>query len=252
MAVEEHEKAQGAKKGFKEALGSVDWGNYLPRILIMTVGVAFIGAAVALSKRALTGTSPISCIPAVTFDILQDQNVPIITLGMLSFLMNAACLVVELIILKKSFPPLQLLQLAITFALGFFIDLWMPLCNLLPNDAYPIQLAILAVSVCFLALGVVLETKANVLMTPGDALVGVIAKARGHEYHKVKVRFDCTLMAIGVALSLLYFGHLGSAREGTIIAAVCTGLIIPVWERILRPLIAHFPSTDVNPITPVI
>ncbi len=222
------------------------------RVVLMVVGVLLVGMAVALSKHALTGTTPISVIPAVVYDLLRDNGVATVTLGMCSFAMNAACLVVELVLLRRRFPVAQLLQVPVVLLMSASVDMWMLLFEAIPNDVYPVQLLCTAVSVAVLALGVYLQTTADVLMTPGDALVSVITRLTGRTYHKVKVAFDVVLVATGAVLSLLFFAELRDVREGTVLAAVGTGVVVAFWARVLAPVMRRVPKDPVPGIPAVV
>lgn len=222
------------------------------RVALMVAGVLLVGMSVALSKHALTGTTPISVIPAVVYDLLQDRGVTAVTLGMCSFAMNVVCLVVELVLLRRRFPVAQLLQVPVVLLMSASVDVWMLLFQAIPNDVYPVQLLCTAVSVAVLALGVYLQTAADVLMTPGDALVSVITRLTGRTYHKVKVAFDVVLVATGAVLSLLFFAELRDVREGTVLAAVGTGVVVALWARVFAPVERRIPNGAIPGIPTVV
>lgn len=224
----------------------------LARVALMVAGVLLVGMSVALSKHALTGTTPISVIPAVVYDLLHDSGVTFVTLGMCSFAMNFLCLVVELMLLRRRFPVAQLLQLPVVLLMSSSVDLWMLLFQNIPNDVYPVQLLCTAVAVAVLALGVYLQTSADLLMTPGDALVSVITRLTGRRYHRVKVAFDVVLVGTGAVLSLLFFAELRDVREGTVLAAVGTGLVVALWARLFAPVMRRVSAAPVSWIPPVV
>ncbi|MEY8436436.1 DUF6198 family protein [Atopobiaceae bacterium 24-176] len=224
----------------------------LARVTLMAVGVLLVGMSVALSKHSLTGTTPISVVPAVFYDLFQDNGITAVSLGMCSFAMNALCLVAELVLLRRRFPVAQLLQVPVVLAMSASVDMWMLLFDPIPNDVYPVQLLCTVVSVAVLALGVYLQTTADLLMTPGDALASVISRLSGHTYHRVKVAFDVVLVAAGAAFSLLFFSELRNVREGTVLAAVGTGFVIALWAKALGPAMGRIPKTRLSWIPPVV
>lgn len=231
---------------------TLDWKGTLVRCAVMMVGVLLIGAAVALSKHSLTGTSPISAIPAVVYDRIHDAGVPVVTLGMCSFAMNFLCLLVEVALLRRKFPVSQLLQLPVVLVMSSSVDVWALPFSLIPNDTYLAQLLLAVASTAILGLGAYLQVSADILMTPGDALVLVISRLSRVKYHKVKVAFDVTLVTIAAVLSLCFFGALRDVREGTLIAAVGTGIAIGLYGRALDRLVDRLPEGEVAGIRPVV
>lgn len=89
--------------------------------------------SIALMRTTGLGNSPISCIPATL-----SYLVPL-TLGTITFIMNHCFLIVQAILLRRDFNPVQLLQIPFTFVFALMIDQLLPSakhcpCNTTPNN----------------------------------------------------------------------------------------------------------------------
>ncbi len=117
------------------------------------------------------GNSPISCIPATL-----SYLVPL-SLGTITFIMNTCFLIVQAILLRRDFNPVQLLQIPFTFVFALMIDQLLPFCETLPMQYYPEQLGWNILGCFLLAMGVFLQVKASFITLPGEGIVLAIAKA---------------------------------------------------------------------------
>ena len=202
------------------------------RCVQMVIGLLFIGAGIALAKCTATGTSPISCIPAVLTEICVRYDLPHISLGTFSFLFNALLLAGEIVLLRGRIKPTIFLQLVPLAVMTVSIDVWMIPFGLLPLGNYYVALAALFVSVVFMSIGVFLEVDADVLAVPGDEFVKVLAQVTGEPFSVIKTTFDCTLMAFSASLSLMMLEGLFGVREGTVVNAMLVGILIGFWRRL--------------------
>lgn len=80
-----------------------------------------------------------------------------------------------------------------------------------------------------------ISSVANVIMNSGEALVKAISDKTRFEFGYVKVGFDVFCVISAVVLSLIFFnGEIIGTREGTIISALCTGIVIKFITKFLR------------------
>ena len=133
-------------------------------------------------------------------------------------------LIGQIVLLKKKFNKLQLLQIPVTFVFAALIDLAMYIFNVLP-EMYVYKLIVLLIGAAFVSLGVALQVIANVLMLTGEALVTAISIVTKIEFGNVKTAFDCFLVLIAAAWSYFDLGTIEGIREGTLISALITGSV---------------------------
>ena len=148
--------------------------NVILRLVVLFGGFLSMAMSIALMRTTGLGNSPISCIPATL-----SYLVPL-SLGTITFIMNTCFLIVQAILLRRDFNPVQLLQIPFTFVFALMIDQLLPFCETLPMQYYPEQLGWNILGCFLLAMGVFLQVKASFITLPGEGIVLAIAKARLH------------------------------------------------------------------------
>lgn len=144
----------------------------------------------------------------------------------------------QILILRKDFKPVQLLQLPLSFLFGWFTDFGMWLVSFIPINNYPMRIVLVVSGVVVLAFGVSLVVTANVIMNSGEAFVKAVADKTGKNFGTVKTIFDVGCVTIAVVASLIFFDmKVVGVREGTLIAAFGTGSVVRFSNRfITKPL----------------
>ena len=197
----------------------------LKRYLVFIIGVLINSFGISFITKASLGTSPISSVPYV----FSLRFAP--TLGEFSFVLNSAFILLQLLLLRRDFQKVQLLQVAVNFVFSWFIDVSMLLLASFASVSYAAKLASLMAGCAILAFGISLEVYANVLMVPGEGIVYAISKVLNKEFGVVKACFDVTLMLTAVTLSLIFFRGLNGIGEGTVISALVVGMIVRLYNR---------------------
>ncbi len=189
------------------------------RYAIFIVGLFINSLGVALVTRAALGTSPISSIPYVLS--LEFS----FTMGQFTIAFNLLLILLQLLILKKNFKPEHILQIPVSIAFGYFIDLSMSLFSFVDPSVYVMKIVYLLLGCLLLGFGVYMEVLANVVMLPGESFVRAVVFTWNTEFGISKVVFDVSLSLLAVLLSVVLSGSLEGVREGTIVAALLVGLI---------------------------
>ena len=197
-----------------------------------TAGVLLNAFGVALITKAALGTSPISSLPYVL-----SLRFPV-TLGQFTFLMNMLFILAQVLLLRKDFRPVQLLQVAVNVVFSLFIDVSMGLLSWMEVGVLPMRLLALAVCCAVLGFGISVEVAPRVLMVPGEGIVQAIAVVTGRQFGNVKTAFDATLVSTALLLSLLFFHQLQGLEIGTIFSALAVGRFVNLYNRRL-PLISR-------------
>ena len=162
--------------------------TYLPRYLWFLAGVLINSFGVALITRAALGTSPISSLPYVL-----SFRFPV-TLGQFTFAMNLFFILGQVLLLRRDFQPIQLLQVAVNAVFSAFIDVSMGLLSWLEISSLPMAVLVLVLGCAVLAFGISVEVAPRVLMVPGEGIVQAIAAVTGWRFGNVKVGFDVALV----------------------------------------------------------
>lgn len=171
-----------------------------------------------MTKHAELGVSPISSVANV-----MSCKFTALTLGTWLIIWNCVLILGQIVILRKKFQPIQLLQIPLSFLFGVFTDICMKLVVNIPVNSYPARLISVLVGTAILAFGISLSVIANVIMNSGEAFVKANSDTLDKNFGSVKVIFDVSCVAAAVILSLILFDmNIVGTREGTVISALLT------------------------------
>ncbi|MFV0469327.1 MAG: DUF6198 family protein [Dysgonomonas sp.] len=183
---------------------------FVASLFVMSIGVA-------LTLRSDLGSSAISLLPyvwslaqRVHIDIFGlTFTVPSWTIGQYTICMNTILILLQIVLLRRQFKKVQLLQMVTGFAFGVFIDLAMLLTSwcVWDNSAfgYILRIVQLFAACAILGFGIACEVRCNALLLPGEGFCVALSKVTGFDFGKAKIYNDVTLVAIGAAFTFLFF-----------------------------------------------
>lgn len=210
----------------------------LASLFIMTLGVA-------LCVRSNFGSSVISTIPFVMTLAGGVGYAPAYTIGEYTYFMNFILVGLQILVLRRSFEPVQLFQLIIGFFFGFLLDVNMWITSTIVCGEIPMKIVVQLVGCIVLATGISLEIRCGSVTMPGEGITVAISRAFSMPFPKAKITVDITLVAIAVGLGYMFFGTWlwNVVGVGTLIAMVLVGalvrLIDPHMEWFSRILHSH-------------
>ncbi|MDD3393079.1 MAG: cytidylate kinase family protein [Anaerotignum sp.] len=197
----------------------------LKRYILFIIGLLVNSFGVSFITKASLGTSPISSIP-YTLSLAFKP-----TLGMFTLYMSIILIIIQIILLRKNFPRQYLLQIPVSMAFSWFIDLTMKMLSFMEPDKYYLKFLSLIIGCIILGVGVYMEMVADVVMLPGEVFVKAVSVTFHKDFGKTKVIFDSSMTIIAGAIGFLIFHKLAGVREGTIIAALLVGMIARFLKR---------------------
>lgn len=197
------------------------------RYLLLLAGLSIMAFGVAFSIKASLGTSPISSVPYVV-----SLFAPL-TVGTATIIMHCVFILLQILILRKKYHPIQLMQLPVAFFFGYLTDFGVWAVQGITCDHYLQQWLVCLIGIFLVAVGVSLEVKAGVVVLAGEGVVLAICKILPVKFGYMKVGFDVTLVAIACVLSFVFTGRLQGVREGTVAAALLVGLIAKQLGKML-------------------
>lgn len=212
--------------------------NKLKRYLLFLAGLFVNALGVSLVTKASLGTSPISSIPYVL-----SLNYPL-TLGNFTIIFSIFLILLQLLILRKNFKIENVLQIPVSIAFGYFIDLTMYMFFWVDPQNYVVKLISLLAGCVVLGFGVYMEVLADVVMLPGESFVRAIVQTWNTNFGTTKIIFDSSMTIMAGVLSVLFFGKLNGVREGTIMAALLVGFIARLFGKYLEFVKPYIFSED--------
>nr|WP_302597185.1 DUF6198 family protein [uncultured Cellulosilyticum sp.] len=126
----------------------------------------------------------------------------------------------------------------LSFLFGWFTDFGLWLVSSLEVQGYISQILMVILGTIVLGLGISMTVIADVIMNSGEAFVKALSQVIKKEFGNVKIVFDvsCVVLAVGISL-VLFDAKIVGTREGTIIAALLTGVVVKFFiNKLNAPL----------------
>lgn len=206
-------------------------GELLRRYALLCVSFAVMSFGVAFAIKAELGTSPISSLPYVL------SRVTPLTVGTATIALHVVLVLLQILLLRRRFQLIQLMQLPAALVFGVMCDGALWCLQGVTAGSYMGQLALCAVGILLVGVGVSLEVAADVVVLAGEGTVLAVCAVWPVRFPTAKVGFDVLMVVIAAVLSLLTLGTLVGVREGTAAAALCVGLVAKRSGRMLeKPL----------------
>ncbi|MDE6023984.1 MAG: YitT family protein [Lachnospiraceae bacterium] len=198
----------------------------IKRYILFIISLFIVAVGVAVTKKAELGVSPTSSVANV-LSLKFTQ----LSLGSWLIIWNCLLIVGQILILRKNFQLIQLLQVPLSFLFGYFTDIGMWLVSFLKIDSYIMELLFVIFGTIIIGFGVFLAVVANVIMNSAEAFIKAISDTINKRFGNIKIAFDLSCVVLAVILSVIFFDFsIRGTREGTIIAGVFTGLVVNFFQ----------------------
>ncbi len=187
---------------------------YFFGLFIMTAGIAF-------SVKSDLGVSPVSSIPYTMTCVWG------IEMGKATILFHIGLVLLQILLLRKSFKAINLLQIIVGVIFGYFTTFCNWGASFLPTpENFGFRVAFALISVVLVAVGIFFYMPANVMPLAGEGAMMAVSKISGIKFHKVKIGFDISMVLISLATCTLLLHSFGSVGIGTVIAAILVGIVL--------------------------
>ncbi len=206
------------------------------RYIVFAFGLFCITIGIAIITKGGLGTGPITAIP-----YSMSLVFPALSLGGFTVIYSFILVGLQtLLIGPKNMDHVMriniILELVICFVFGYMVDLAMSIFVGLNPSEYWEQLCCVLVGIPILAMGVYLQTVADVIMVPGDGFVYALTLRIKRKYSLIRVSSDLSMVVIAATIGLIGLGTLGGVREGTLLCCILTGIIARRFMRYFEPL----------------
>ncbi len=207
-----------AKKTFNVQL-------FFKKLVVLVIGLFILAFGIALSSKSSIGVSP-----SASLSYVLSQIFPF-SMGTFTMAVNVVFIIVQILLLRKDYKIINLLQLAVVFVFGYFTDLTLAIVEPLKIEAYWLKLVLSIVSCIIMALGVFLEVKAHLIVMASEGAISAISEKVHLDFGIVKIILDWGFIVISCAISLIVFHKLNGVREGTVIAAFLVGYFTRFYNK---------------------
>ena len=196
--------------------------------LLLAAGLMITAFGIGFSIQGGLGTSPISSLPYVVSLITP------LTVGTATICLHVVLILLQILILRRNYQPIQLMQLPVALVFGYLTDFGVWAIQGLHAATYAGQWGLCLVGILLVGIGVACEVVAGVVTLAGEGFVLAVCQVTGLPFGNLKVTFDVTLVATASLLSLLVLHQLEGVREGTVAAAILVGMIAKRVQPVLQ------------------
>ena len=156
--------------------------NMKVRIPMYFVGLFIMTVGIALSVKSNLGVSPVSSIPYTMTCVWG------IEMGKATIIFHAALVLIQILILRKRFRPINLLQVVVGIVFGYFTTFCNYLATYLPStDNMVMRIVLMLVSTVFIAVGIFFYLPADLIPLAGEGVMQAVSDVTKIEFSKVKI-----------------------------------------------------------------
>ena len=196
------------------------------RISMYLIGIVILACGITMNTKTKLGVSPIISMPYAVAQIWGFETGKAVFAAYLSFIL------LQIILLKGKFPPFQLLQIAASYLTSAFITIF---DGILPSpDQLGMRLALLILAIILTGIGAAITVDVNIVPNPADGLARVLGEKCGKNMGFGKNLFDFSAIVISIIIGMLGAGHIVGIGIGTVVAMICTGRVIAVFNHFLK------------------
>lgn len=186
--------------------------------LLLVVGLFLIAVGVGFIVQADMGILPTTCLPYVI------SHVAGITVGEAVVLFHGVLITGQVLILRKNYKIVRLLQIPVGICFGYIMDFTLFLLRGLNFSGNFVRWVLFLTGVLISAIGVSVEVIAGVATLATEGFVLAVSEQFSYQFGTMKFIFDIALVAISAIISLLFLHHIEGVREGTVLSAILVGL----------------------------
>lgn len=187
------------------------------KIILTLLGIVLIYGAVAFALKAEIGVLPVDAAITTLATVIG------IKVGTFSMLFHGSFFIGQIVIEKKNFKKIELLQIPYIALGGSILNFFF--YTILKNVSfhlYPIRLIVCILSFVTAAFGCILILETHLMKTPMEGFIQLVADKIGTTMGKLRQKIDIALVILCIVLTLIFHTE-WTIREGTIIATLVFG-----------------------------
>ncbi len=180
--------------------------EFIRQHVLLLFSMFFMTLGVALCVRSNLGSGVISSIP-MAFTLAGEAGLaPGWTIGGYTNVMNVILVSAQILVLRKRFEKIQLLQLIVGFFFGAMLDVNMWLTSVFSYEALWSQILAQFAGATILGVAVAAEIRCGSVTMPGEGIQVAISRVTGRPFPIVKIFVDTTLVVLAVISGYCFFG----------------------------------------------
>ncbi len=202
----------------------------MKRYLLIIIGFMIVGTGAAFTLKANVGIGAWDALAKSTSDIIHLE------VGTMGMIFNCSCVVGQIIILRKKFKPIQLLQIPFSILLGTVINFVLYDLLVFNFDTFigGIIMYVIASIVCAFGVSIVMVLDEVTFALEGFCMA--ITSLIDKKFHVIRQLADVLSVLVVVILTLI-FDIPWSIGVGTIIGMLIFGPLLGIFMKLLKPIL---------------
>ena len=200
----------------------VNTKHFLLRVLIFFFGLVVLSLGIDLNTKTQLGISPINSVP---FNVHKLTGLP---LWMCVYAFYLVFILMQWLLLKKDFHPVQCFQLVTSFVNSLLIQFFDDRIPLLTEPVS--QYLVLVLAIVLTAVGISLTAGMKLIPNPGEGAAGAIGIALKKDFGYGKNVLDLGCVALSIAITLIFAGRISNIGIGTVLSMLVTGRIVKLFS----------------------
>lgn len=197
------------------------------RLGLYCAAVLLLGFGIVLNTKAGLGVGSINTFPYAVSEITP------LSLGTVTTLLYFVFIGAQLMIYRK-IDLKVLLQIPFSWVMGRLIDFYDEILNF-TVDAMAVRFAVLGAAIVCTAIGAYVMVTMDLIPNPADGMARAVGYMLKKEFGQGKLIFDCVMIAVTAAVSLVFAHRIIGIGIGTVLSALLIGRLIQLLARVLGP-----------------
>ncbi|MEG0592692.1 MAG: hypothetical protein RR512_05220 [Coprobacillus sp.] len=202
----------------------------IKRYILIVLAFMIVGTGCAFTLKANVGIGAWDALAKTTSDIIH------IEVGTMGMAFNCLCVIGQIIILRKNFKLIQLLQIPLSVLFGTVINCGLSDLLVFPFDSFigGVALYLVASTVC--AFGVSIVMLLDEVTFPLEGFCVAITTIVPMKFHITRQLAD-VFSVIAIVILTLVFSVPWSIGIGTIIGVLIFGPSLGIFMKLLKPVL---------------
>lgn len=202
----------------------------IKNIAVMTACIIFASISQTLSLKADIGVC--ACWDSVSMNIYERFGIKV---GTVSIIINCSLVAVQLLIQRKEFRIVKMLQVPLAVLSGVIVNIMYYNVFTFEVGSYAFRVILLLLSYTGLAVFVGAMTTLDIISMPLESLCYAVEKKYGIPFSRLRMTADVICITASLAMSLV-FGLSLKIREGTVMGFLLLGPLMGFCMKIEKKL----------------
>ena len=195
--------------------------RFILRLLIFCAGLVILSLGIDLNTKTQLGISPINSVP---FNVHKLTGLP---LWVCVYAFYMVFILMQWLLLKKDFHPIQFLQIGTSFVCSILIQFF---DDRLPLLTTPVsQYLVLVLAVVLTAIGSAVTAGMHLTPNPGEGAAAAIGTAMKKDFALGKNVLDLGCVVLSVAITLIFTRKIMNIGIGTLVSMLFTGRVVKLF-----------------------